>query len=101
MKYIVSWAICESTPEGSQKHGWSQQGLFRDRCVDEEPPKVLRKNKLHATPYEDVLGKEEWKDKLNTFNAVRNAEYEGLTWKNPAEKWLEDKVVYRPTSLLV
>ena len=61
-------------------------------------PEFGGKSRLYATPYEDVLGKEEWKDKLNTFNAVRNAEYEDSAWKNPAEKWLEDKVVGGVTS---
>ena len=56
------------------------------------------KSRLYATPYEDVLGKEEWKDRLNTFNTVRSAEYEGSSWKNPAEKWLEDKAVEKLTS---
>ena len=31
---------------------------------------------------------------------MRNAEYEGQTWKNPIEKWLEDKVVEKGSSLL-
>jgi hypothetical protein len=58
------------------------------------------KTRLYATPYEDPLGKEEWKDRLNTFNAVRDAEYEKDPWKNPVEKWLEDKVVAAGTSFL-
>ena len=45
------------------------------------------------------MGKEEWKDRLNVFNTVRNAEYEGSRWGNPAEKWLEDEVVGRLTNL--
>ena len=63
-------------------------------------PEFEGKNRLYATPYEDVLGKEAYKDHLNTFNLVRNAEYEGEYWKNPAEKWLEDKVVDGLTSFL-
>ena len=35
---------------------------------------------LYSTPYEDVTGKEEWKDRLNTFSTLHNAEYEGQTW---------------------
>ena len=56
------------------------------------------KSRLYATPYEHVFGKEEWNDRLNTFNTVRGAEYEGSSWKNPAEKWLEDKAVEKLTS---
>lgn len=63
-------------------------------------PEWTGKARLYGTPYEDVLGKEKWKDRLNTFNLVRNAEYEADPWKNPAEKWLEDKVVEKGTSLL-
>ena len=63
-------------------------------------PEFTGQSRLYATPYEDVLGKEEWKDRLNTFNLVRNAEYEGSRWANPAEKWLEDNVVSRLTSLV-
>ncbi len=59
----------------------------------DDHPQFRGKSRLYATPYEDLLGKEEWKDRLNTFTAVRNAEYEGSIWRNPAEKWLEDKVV--------
>ena len=62
-------------------------------------PEFGGKSRLYATPYEDVLGKEKWKDRLNTFDAVRNAQYEGEDWKNPAEKWLEDKVVEKLTGL--
>ena len=63
-------------------------------------PEFEGKARLYATPYEDVLGKEAYKDHLNTFNALRNAEYEGQCWKNPAEKWLEDRVVDGLTSFL-
>ncbi len=58
-------------------------------------PEFGRKRRLHATPYEDLLGKEAWNDLLNTFNAARNAEYEGDHWKNPAEKGLEDTQTFR------
>ena len=54
----------------------------------------------YSTPTEDIFGKQELKDRLNSFNALRNAEYEGQTWKNPVEKWLEDKVVDKGASLL-
>ena len=47
-----------------------------------------------------MLGKEEWKDRLHTFNTVRSAEYDGSSWENPAEKWLEDKAVEKLTSCL-
>ena len=47
-----------------------------------------------------MFGKKTWKDRLNTFNTVRNAEYEREAWKNPIEKWLEDKVVEKGSSLL-
>ena len=63
-------------------------------------PEWTGKARLYGTPYEDVLGKEEWKDRLNTFNTVRKAEYEADPWKNPIEKWLEDKVVEKGASLL-
>ncbi len=62
-------------------------------------PEFGGKSVLFATPYEDLLGKDEWKDKLNTFNTVRNAEYEGSSWRNPVEKWLEDKAVEKLTSI--
>ena len=33
-------------------------------------PEFGGKSGLYATPYEGVLGKEEWTDKLNTFQAL-------------------------------
>jgi hypothetical protein len=77
--------------------GHSKGGAVIDVWMKNHP-EFGGKSRLYGTPYEDILGKEEWKDRLNTFNAVRNAEYEGSTWKNPAEKWLEDKVVQNATN---
>ena len=79
--------------------GHSKGGAVIDVWMKNHP-EFGGKSRLYGTPYEDILGKEEWKDRLNTFNAVRNAEYEGSPWKNPAEKWLEDKVVKNVTSFL-
>ncbi len=40
-----------------------------------------RKSRLYERPSEDVLGKEEWKDRVKTFNSVQNAEYKGRLGK--------------------
>ena len=37
-------------------------------------PEWTGKARLYGTPYEEVLGKEKWKDRLKTFNVVRNAD---------------------------
>ncbi len=42
------------------------------------------KSTLYATPYEDVLGKEEWKDRLNTFNTVKGRRVRRLILEKPS-----------------
>ncbi len=55
--------------------GHSKGSAVIDKWIQNHP-EFGGKSSLHATPYEDLSGKVAWKDRLITFNAVRNAEYE-------------------------
>jgi hypothetical protein len=55
--------------------------------------------RVYASPTDDPLGLSLWKDRLNTFNLVRNAEYKADRYANPLDKWLEDKVVEKAAQL--
>ena len=63
-------------------------------------PDFKGKARLYSTPYDDPLGKEKAKDMLNEYNTIRNMFYDAKTYKNPAEKWLDDQVVNKISNVL-
>ena len=63
-------------------------------------PEFDGKARVYGTPYEDVLGKEAYKKQLDTFNLVRNMNYENNPWANPVDKWLEDKAVEKISNMM-
>ena len=56
-------------------------------------PDFKGESRLYATPYEDILGKEAAKQNIDDFNTTRDIMYENRTYKNPFDKWVEDRVV--------
>jgi hypothetical protein len=63
-------------------------------------PDFKGKARLYSTPYDDPLGKEKAKYMLNEYNDVRNLFYDAKTYKNPAEKWLDDQIVSKVSNIL-
>lgn len=63
-------------------------------------PDFKGESRLYATPYEDVLGKEQAKKNIDEFNAVRNAFYDQRTYKDPLEKFLVDTAVDKFSNFL-
>jgi len=56
-------------------------------------PEFTGKARLYSTPYEDVLAKEGIKDAVDKYKEVRSVQREMQTYRNPAEEWMEDKII--------
>ena len=86
-------------PEVKAMTGHSKGAKVVDDWIRNHPDRNI-KARVCAEPTDDLLGMDKWKDRLNTFNTLRNASYDAQRYQNPAEKWLEDKVVDKVTSWL-